>query len=135
MGNLFARSLEVETVRGRGEANKIPGRPMLIDDRRLEQSLKKLAVTDGPVASLHADVERAEYRAKAVKDAIFLRSEGSVAERNAIAGTHPEYSAAMETYFSAIQAHETMRNERSREMLIVDVWRSLSSARTKGLIQ
>lgn len=108
---------------------------MLIEDSRLEQSLKKLAQTDGQVAELHAEAERAEFRAKAIKDAIFLRSEGSVAERNAIAGTHPEYSAAMETYFGAIQAHETMKNERSREMLIIDVWRSLSSARTKGLIQ
>lgn len=107
---------------------------MIITNERLEDALKKLAVTDAPVADLHADVERADYRAKAVKDAIFLRSEGSVAERNAIAGTHPEYSASMEKYFDALAKHETMKNERSREMLIVDVWRSLSSARTKGLI-
>jgi hypothetical protein len=108
---------------------------MLIPDSRLEASLKKLAETDAAVAGLHADVERAEFRAKAIKDAIFLRSEGSVAERNAIAGTHPEYSAAMETYFAALQAHDTVKNERSREVLIIDVWRSMSSARTKGLIQ
>lgn len=108
---------------------------MLIPDARLEASLKRLAETDAQVAELHANFERAEYRAKAIKDAIFLRSEGSVAERNAIAGTHPEYSAAMEIYFGALQAHETLRNERGREILIIDVWRSLSSARTKGLIQ
>lgn len=108
---------------------------MLITTERLEDALKKLAQTDGPVSELHANVERAEFRSKAIKDAIFLRSEGSVAERNAIAGTHPEYSAAMESYFSALQAHDTMKNERSREVLIVDIWRSLSSARTKGLIQ
>lgn len=108
---------------------------MLIDDTRLEHSLKKLAQTDGTVADLHAEAERAEFRAKAIKDAIFLRSEGSVAERNAIAGTHPEYNAAMEKYFEALRAHEAMRNERSREVLVVDVWRSLSSARTKGMIQ
>jgi len=108
---------------------------MLINDARLEAALKKLAQTDASIAELHANVERAEFRSKAIKDAIFLRSEGSVAERNAIAGTHPEYSAAMETYFTALQAHDTMKNERSREVLIVDVWRSLSSARTKGMIQ
>lgn len=108
---------------------------LLIDDKRLEQALTKLALTDIQVAELHAGVERAEYRAKAVKDAVFLRSEGSVAERNAIAGTHMEYSAAMENYFSALQAHEALRNERSREVLICDVWRSMSSARTKGVIQ
>jgi hypothetical protein len=108
---------------------------MLIPDKRLDEALAKLAETDAAVAELHANVERAEFRSKAIKDAIFLRSEGSVAERNAIAGTHPEYSAAMETYFAALQAHDTMKNERSREVLVVDVWRSLSSARTKGVIQ
>ena len=86
---------------------------MLIPDSRLEAALTKLAATDGPIAELHANVERNEYRAKAVKDAIFLRSEGSVAERNAIAGTHPEYTSAMENYFSALQAHDTMKNERN----------------------
>jgi hypothetical protein len=108
---------------------------MLIDEDRLEKALKRLAETDAPIAALHADVERTEYRAKAVKDAVFLRSQGSVAERNAIAGTHPEFSAAMENYFSALQAHDRMKNERSREVLVIDVWRSLQSARTKGLIQ
>jgi hypothetical protein len=108
---------------------------VLITDKRLEQALIKLADTDGAIAELHANVERAEFRSKSIKDAIFLRSEGSVAERNAIAGTHPEYGAAMETYFASLQAHDTMKNERSREVLVIDVWRSLSSARTKGVIQ
>lgn len=107
---------------------------MLITNERLDEALEKLALTDGPVAKLHADVERAEFRSKAIKDAIFLRSEGSVAERNAIAGTHPEYAAAMETYFAALQAHDTMKNERNREDIVIQVWRSMSSARTKGLI-
>lgn len=108
---------------------------MLITDARLEKALTTLAQSDERVAELHADVERCEYRAKAVKDAIFLRSEGSVAERNAIAGTHPEYAAAMENYFAALKVHEALRNERSKEVLICDIWRSMSSARTKGLIQ
>lgn len=107
---------------------------MLITNERLEEALTKLSRTDAPIAELHANAERAEFRSKAIKDAIFLRSEGSVAERNAIAGTHPEYGAAMEAYFAALQAHDTMKNERSREVLIIDVWRSLSSARTKGVI-
>ena len=108
---------------------------MLINDDRLSRALTKLAETDVLVAQLHAEVARSEYRMKAVKDAIFLRSEGSVAERNAIAGTHPEYMAATEAYFIALQTHEALRNERSREVIVVDVFRSLNSARTKGLIQ
>ena len=123
----FPRTQCMETIRESGK--------MLINDQRLESALTKLAQTDEPVARLHADVERAEFKAKAVKDAIFLRSEGSVAERQAIAGTHPDYTIAMESYFLSLQTHDAMKNERSREVLIIDVWRSLSSARTKGLIQ
>ena len=108
---------------------------MLITDSRLEQALTKLAETDAQVAELHAEFERAEFRAKAIKDAIFLRSTGSVAERAAIAGTHMEYGAAMEAYFVALQSHETMKNMRNREVIVVECWRSMSSARTKGLIQ
>jgi hypothetical protein len=108
---------------------------MLINDARLEKALQKLAQTDGPMAQLRTDVERTEFHAKAIKDAIFLRVEGSVAERNALAGTSIEYKAAMSDYFDALQAHDTMKNERTREVLVVEVWRSLSSARTKGMIQ
>lgn len=107
---------------------------MLITSERLEQALTQISRTDEPVASLHAEVERSEYRAKAVKDAVFLRSDGSVAERNAIAGTHLEYAAAMEKYFAAMLKWETMKNERAKEFLICDIWRSLSSARNKGIV-
>lgn len=107
---------------------------MLIDDARLEKALKTLARSDALVAELHMKAERAEFRAKATKDAIFLRCEGSVAERQAQAGTSTDYSTAMDEYFAALQAFDTLKNERSREVLIIDVWRSLNSAKGKGLI-
>jgi hypothetical protein len=57
-----------------------------------------------------------------------------VAERNALAGIDPEYAGAMQDYFNALQAHDTMRNERAREVIVIECWRSLNSARSKGLI-
>jgi hypothetical protein len=107
---------------------------VLISDERLEQALRKLAQTDAKAAELHVEVERAEFRAKSIKDAIFLRTDGSVAERNALAGIDPEYAGAMQDYFNALQAHDTMRNERAREVIVIECWRSLNSARSKGLI-
>src|ERR1700743_1494160 len=107
---------------------------MLISDERLEQALKKLAKTDELSAELHMKAERAEVRAKAIRDAIFLRSEGNVAERQAIAGTSQEHTSAMDEYFEALKAYDTIKNERAREVLIIDIWRSLNSARNKGLI-
>ncbi|HXN96008.1 MAG TPA: hypothetical protein VN879_16000 [Candidatus Acidoferrales bacterium] len=107
---------------------------MLIDDERLETALKRLAKSDALVAELHMKAERAEFKAKATKDAIFLRSEGNVAERNALAGIHEDYAKAMDDYFTALQAHDTLKNERSREVIIIECWRSMNSTRNKGLI-
>jgi len=107
---------------------------MLVSDERLETALSRLAKTDALSAELHMKAERAEFKAKAVKDAIFLRSEGAVAERQAKAGISDEYTAAMEDYFAAVQAYDTIKNERAREVLVIEVWRSLNSARNKGLL-
>jgi hypothetical protein len=107
---------------------------VLVTDERLEQALGRLAKTDALSAELHMKMERAEFKAKAVKDAVFLRKEGSVAERQAFAGTSEEYATAMDDYFTALQAHDTIKNERAREVLVIEVWRSLNSARNKGLL-
>jgi len=107
---------------------------VLISDERLEKSLKKLAMTDDLSAALHMKAERAEFRAKAVREAVFLRSEGNVAERQALGTVSPEYKEAMDEYFGALQAYDTIKNERAREVLIIDIWRSLNSARGKGLL-
>lgn len=109
---------------------------MLIPDERLERALAKLAKTDTLAAELHANMERAEFKAKAVKDALFLRVDGSSAtERAAKAGASQDYQDAMETYFAALQAYETLKNERAREVIVIECWRSMNSARTKGLLQ
>ena len=107
---------------------------MIVPDERVEKALGKLAKTDELAAEFHMKVERAEFKAKAIKDAIFLREEGSVAERQAKAGISDEYKTAMDDYFEALKAYEIIRNERNREILIIDVWRSCSSARTKGIV-
>jgi len=107
---------------------------MLVTDEILEAALKRLASTDDLVAELHVKADRAEFKAKAIKDAIFLRSEGTAGERSALAGTNTEYTEAMNTYFEALQAHEALRNERARKVIVIDVWRSLNSARNKGLL-
>ena len=66
---------------------------MLVTDDILEAALKRLAATDDLVAELHVKADRAEFKAKAVKDAVFLRSEGTAGERSALAGTHEDYKS------------------------------------------
>lgn len=99
-----------------------------ITQDRMEEALQYLCDTDEAVAIARAEQEREDYRAEAVKDAVFLRMEGSVAERTAIAKTHPEYVAAKEKYFTALQKFETLRNRRSTESVVIEAWRSLNAA-------
>ena len=104
----------------------------MVTDDRMEKALRYMAETDEPCATLKADMERAEFKAKAIKDAVFLRLEGTVAERTAQAGSSDEYSVAMEAYFGFVAAFEKVRNKRNTESLVIDVWRSINANRRQG---
>ena len=106
----------------------------MIDESRLGQALRYLATTDVECAELRTNMERFEFRAKVIKDAIFKRLEGSVADRQAEAGSSGEYTAAMDEYFDAMSRYESMRNKRGTEAIVVDVWRSLNAGRRVGNI-
>src|SRR5687768_2058152 len=98
----------------------------------MEHALQFLADTDEPCAALRADMERAEFRAKRTEQAVFKISDGTVAERTAIAKTSPDAEAAYEQYFKALQEHEAMRNRRSTEAIVFEAWRSLNSNRRQA---
>ena len=104
----------------------------MISQDRLEKALTFLAETDEDCASLKADAARAEFKAKAVRDAIFLREEGTVAERTARSGASKEYAAAMGLHFDLLERYEGMRNKRGTEAIVIDTWRSLNASRRAG---
>jgi SOS response regulatory protein OraA/RecX len=105
----------------------------MIDEARLAKALTYLATTDEPCAELRTDMERAEFKAKAIKDTLFRLTEGrSVADRQAEAGTAAQYTDAMDAYFDAMQQYEAMRNKRTTESIVVETWRSLNASRRQG---
>lgn len=103
-----------------------------VTQQRMEEALEYLSSTDETCATLRADMERAEFRAKRTEHAVFKISDGTVAERTADAKTSPDTEAAYERYFKALQAHETMRNKRTTEAIVIDTWRSLNANRRQG---
>ena len=105
-----------------------------ITDDRLQKAIVYLAETDEPCASLKADTERAEYKAKATRDAVFKHSDGTVADRTAIAGSSGEYADAMKDYFDTLHRYEAMRNKRATECIVIDVWRSIQANQRRGNI-
>ena len=107
---------------------------MKLDQSRMERALEYLSSTDEPAAELRANVERAEYKAKAIRDKVFLLEVGSVAERNANAGVHMTYVAAINDYFIALQESDAMRNKRTTEAIVIDCWRSINANRKQGSV-
>ena len=107
---------------------------MSIPYTRVEQALAYLAETDEPCAELKADVERTAYKIKAMKAAVILHTDGTGPVKAASADSDPTVLAAQEEHCVVIGRHEAMKNERAKNMLIIDVWRSLNSARNKGQI-
>ena len=107
---------------------------MTITTERMEKALSYLAETDETCAQLRADMERAEFKARATKDALFMRLTGTVAERTAQAGASEEYETAMNRYFDYLHAWESVRNKRGTESIVIEVWRSIGAARRSGQI-
>jgi hypothetical protein len=98
----------------------------------MEQAIEYLSDTDEPCAVLRSNMERAEFKAKQTKASIFRVSEGSVAERNAIADTSLDTELAYEDYFKAMLAFDAMKNRRATEAIVVETWRSLNANRRQG---
>ena len=105
---------------------------MTITTERMEKALSYLAETDETCAQLRADMERSEFKARAIKDALFMRLTGTVAERTAQAGASEEYGEAMNRYFDYLAAWEHVKNKRQTESIVVEAWRSLNSSRNRG---
>jgi hypothetical protein len=105
---------------------------MLIPDERAEKALRFLAETDMSCAEAKADMERAEYKAKATKQAVFQVSAGNVAERTAAAETSDDYRQAMDAYFSALRDYSYLANKRETERIVMDAWRTTQANRRQG---
>ena len=104
----------------------------MISKERLEKALTFLAETDETFAYHKTHVAQTDHKAKAIKSAMFLRFDGTVAERTAKAESSDEYQDALEIYFTALNALEKLKNKRQTESIVIEVWRSLESSRRQG---
>jgi len=106
----------------------------MISEDRLAKALTYLAETDEPLAHLKAEAERQKFKAEAIKAAIVLTAEGTVAEKQAQAVGSQQYTDAMNEYFRLTEEHDAVKNKRSTEVIVVEVWRSLNASRRAGNI-
>lgn len=103
----------------------------MISEARVETALRYLAESDLPAAEAKADMERLEAKCKTVKQTVFLHSEGTVAERTAIADTHQSVIDAQAEYFEAVSVYQHFANKRETERILIDLFRTLSANQRK----
>lgn len=104
----------------------------MISEERAEKALRYLVDTDETAAAAKAEMERAEFAVKRTREAIFMHSEGTVADRQAIAITHASTLEAHERYVHAIALYNKLNNKRDTERIVMDAWRTLQANRRQG---
>ena len=104
----------------------------MISDTRAEKALRYLAETDEICAKMKADMERAEYMYKSMRETVFKISTGTVAERQAEAVTHESTIKAHDAFVTSIKNYNAVANKRATEVIVIDCWRTIQSNRRAG---
>ena len=99
----------------------------IIRDETVHAAFDTLEIQAQPAAAAKAMRERREDERKAAKARAFLKSTGSVAEREAHALLSEDYQIASERYYAAVEADEEYRNTRSKCEAIIEAWRTCQS--------
>jgi hypothetical protein len=98
-----------------------------IKDETVHAAFDALQSHAQPAAAARAMRERREDERRAAKARAFLKSTGSVAERDALSLLDEGYLQASERYYAAIEADEEYRNERNKCEAIIEAWRTVQS--------
>lgn len=109
----------------------------MIDEKRMEQAIHYLFMTDEPAALCKALMQEIENKEKTILATIILdhRIGTTVQERDAMARTDERYIQWIKEYKEAVYNYEILRNKRSTETIIIEAWRSLNRDRKQGNIQ
>ena len=105
-----------------------------MNEDTVEKALKYLAETDQSHANAKALVKALENGLKVARSVQFLKADGTMAEKEAKSYASSEYLDANEKFQDAWADFQLLENKRERAVLTIDVWRSLNSARTKGVL-
>lgn len=114
-----------------------PGKSMpvsaVLTESRVTDALTFLAGSDEAVSHAKGEVARSEFLAK-VSQAMAYKaiSVGSVEDKKSEALMSSEVQTAWNKHFDAVVSYEKIRARREREVLIVDLWRSIEASRRKG---
>ena len=106
-----------------------------LTEKDVYRCLMYLGETDKEIARAKADVEFQKHKVKIVLSESYLeKSNGSVRDREAAGMVSSEYGEAVRIYRDSIYTLELVRARRMQCELTIECWRSINSARSKGII-
>lgn len=105
---------------------------MNVTQELMEKALQYLAETDEPFAEAKGCMEELEIKRKRYRARAFTLSEGTVAERNALAEDRQSVIEADFEWIAQIKVYEVMKQKRARAMLICDLYRTQEASRRRA---
>ena len=103
-----------------------------LNENAVEKKLIFLAETDKQYAQLYAAKDAHKDRLKLEKAKAFLGAVGTVAERNAIADSHPDVWACINAGENILVDFKLLEAKRNMAETVMDLWRSLNASRRKN---
>jgi hypothetical protein len=106
----------------------------LITDDMAQAAFDWLASNSDDIAHARGAQIRTEYRCKKILAKEFLKAEGSVEVRKAIATCSEEYADACEDHAAAEAQWEKLKDQRNKLELLIEAWRTQAS-NERGLMR
>lgn len=106
-----------------------------LTEQRVDQAMATLAETDSEVAEWKVSVLRTEQKVKRVKALVYAALQGSIEDRKQAVELDPRVEEAWEEHFKSVLCHEQCKNKREREVLVIELWRSVNASRRMGAMQ
>ena len=128
-------------ISGNEKSSKVPSLESCItamsdlpDAERVGKAINFLANTDEEYGRLCAGVSALDHACKTIKALEYLKTSGTVGERQAIVDSSQAYTDWTNKMENFVADREIMRARRATASLLIELWRSVNAARSKGQI-
>jgi hypothetical protein len=105
-----------------------------VDEDSISEAYQMLSNTDRKHGKLSSHVEYLKEAMKQAKAHEFLKSDGTVAERQEKAIASISYDIAVRNWIEALEEYKILDNERNSQARILDMFQTLSANRRKGML-
>ena len=97
---------------------------MIVSDNNVQSALEYLAIDPHPLALARKDMTDAENKSKETHARLYLKYEGTIAEREARSTCNPEYMEAKSAEGESIMEFERHKARKNAAEMLIEVWRT-----------